>query len=511
MKEPFVRSGHNEKTLAEVKERAARFAGALRTLGLEHGDRYAIVLRNEIAYMEVSLGAASIGAVPVPVNWHWTGADLRHLLADSGAKVAVVHTDLLPAVEAQKPDELKIIEAEVPDEVRTAYRLGDVPLSGRYPVLSKLIDRGDPPADPSTTAPMAVIYTSGTTGLPKGILREPIPPENAADLVTLVADFLSLAPGRTTVLPAPLYHTAPNVNFTFAAALGMSMVIMPKFDADGFLRLVEEHRADTVQVVPTMLVRMLQLPEEVRRKYDLSCLKAVVHAAGPCPPDVKRAAIDWLGPIVSEYYGGSEGGAWVYSTSEDWLAHPGTVGKPLAGVGIRILGPDRTELPVGETGVIYGRPPAFWPNFTYIGNEDKRREIDGGEGYYTIGDIGYLDEDGFLYLTDRVTDMVVSGGVNVYPAEIEAALLSLEGVADVAVFGIPDPDLGEAVAAHVQLLPGTALTEQDVRDHVRRHLASYKAPKVIVFDDDLPREDTGKLFKRRLKARYWPAKTEVVS
>ncbi|MDT0200670.1 AMP-binding protein [Nocardioides sp. AE5] len=502
MNAPFVRSGDRVRSMAEVKERAARFAGSLQTMGMAHGDRYAIVMRNEIAYVEVNLAAAAIGAVPVPVNWHWTGVDLEHLLTDSGAKVAVVHSDLIPGVEAQRPEGMQIIEAAVPEEIRQAYGLPEVPLTGRYPVLDDLIDAGTVPDSAPDAPPLAVIYTSGTTGLAKGILRDPVAPENAPKLLKFISEFLRMGPGLTTVLPAPLYHTAPNVNMTFGAALGMNLVIMPKFDPEEFLRLVQEYRVDTVQMVPTMFNRLLRLDQATRDKYDLSSLGAVVHAAAPCPEETKRAMIDWFGPIIYEYYGGSEGGAWVYSTSEDWLSHPGTVGKALDDTAIRILDENLEEVPVGQSGVIYGRSDS-WPDFTYIGNDEKRRAIEAPDGFITVGDIGRVDEDGFLYLNDRVNDMVIAGGVNIYPAEIESALHGLEGVADVAVFGIPDPDLGEVLAAHVQLLPGASLTEQQVKDHVTTTLAKYKTPKVVVFEDELPREDSGKLFKRRLKESYW--------
>jgi long-chain acyl-CoA synthetase len=503
MSEPFVCSGGRRRTLAEVKQRAAKFGGALKSLGLQYGDRYAIVMRNEIGFVEANLAAASSGAVPVPVNWHWTGADLRHLLTDSGAKIIVVHTDLIPGVEAQMPPGTQIIEAEVPPEIRDAYGLGDMPLSGKYPVLDELIASADILMASPEAPPMAVIYTSGTTGLAKGILREPIKPENARGLLSFTQEALALQPGCTIVLPAPLYHTAPNVNVTFGAALGVSMIIMPKFDPEEFLRLVAENKVDAVQMVPTMFVRLLRLPAEIRLKYDVSSLKAIVHAAAPCPPDTKRAVIDWFGPIVNEYYGGSEGGLWVYCDTAEWLAHPGTVGKPVLDAAIKILGPDLKEVPVGETGAVYGRSPNVWPDFTYIGNDAKRREIDAGEGFLTVGDVGRVDEDGFLYLSDRLNDMVISGGVNIYPAEIEASLVGLAGVADVAVFGVPDPDMGEALAAHIELLPGAQLTEDDIRNHVRATLAKYKVPKIVVFEDKLPREDSGKLFKRRLKAPYW--------
>ncbi len=508
MSELFVRSGNRQKPLAEVKERAARLGGALLSLGLEPGDRYAIVMRNEIAFLEANMAAAPVGAVPVPVNWHWTGADLKHLLTDSAAKLAVVHSDLIPGVEAQMPAGLQIIEAAVPEEIRGAYGLGEMPRTGRYPLMGELIDQSEP-TQVDAPPPMAVIYTSGTTGVAKGILREPVAAEQLPGLVKYLMKMLALEPGMTTILPAPLYHTAPNVNATFAAALGMNMIILPKFDAEQFLHLVEEHKVETVQMVPTMFVRLLQLPEEVRAKYDVSSLKAIVHAGAPCPPHVKRAMIDWLGPIVNEYYGGSEGGAWVFCTSQEWLAHPGTVGKPIDGCDIKILGPSLEELPTGETGVIYGRSSPFWPKFTYLGSDAMRREIDAGDGLITVGDVGRVDADGFLYLSDRLNDMVISGGVNIYPAEIESCLLELGGVGDVAVFGIPDPGMGEAIAAHLTLLPGASVTADEVRAHVQTNLAKYKVPKVVVFEQELPREDSGKLFKRRLKEQYWSDQASV--
>lgn len=503
MTEPIVISGDRVTPMSTLKERAARLAVGLQSLGIGAGDRYAIVMRNETSFLEANLAASIIGAVPVPVNWHWTGVDLRHLLSDSGSKAVIVHTDLLDAVEKQKPDGMRIVEAAVPPEVADAYGVTDVELSGRYVTLEELIARNRPPEKFTVAPPLAVIYTSGTTGLAKGIVRDPIPPEQSAELVGVMRELMGFDPGGVSLVPAPLYHTAPNVAATFAVAIGMSIVIMPKFDPEEFLRLVEKYEVTSVQVVPTMFVRLLHLPDEARSKYDLSSLGTVVHSAAPCAPHVKTAMIDWLGPVVTEFYGGSEGGAWVHCTSAEWLAHPGTVGQPFRDIAIKILGPDMKEVPTGETGTIYGRSMSCWPDFTYLGNDEKRREIDAGNGFITVGDVGRVDADGFLYLSDRLNDMVISGGVNIYPAEIEATLQALEGVADVAVFGIPEPDLGEALAAHVQLLPGATLTEQDVRNHVRANLAKYKVPKVVVFDDKLPREDSGKLFKRTLKEKYW--------
>jgi long-chain acyl-CoA synthetase len=261
-------------------------------------------------------------------------------------------------------------------------------------------------------------------------------------------------------------------------------------------------------MVPTMFVRLLALPADVRSRYDLSSLRWVVHAAAPCPPEVKRQMIDWLGPIVAEYYGGTETGPVVMCTSEEWLSHAGTVGRAIERAQIKIFDPDGNELPVGESGEVYMWLDT-WPDFTYEGDDAKRRAIE-RDGLITCGDIGYLDADGYLYLNDRSSDMVISGGTNIYPAEIEACLHSLEGVRDCAVFGIPDEEFGEALAAHIELHDTANLTAERVRDHVRSKLASYKTPKVVVFCESLPREDSGKIFKRRLREPYWAGRQRAI-
>jgi long-chain acyl-CoA synthetase len=311
-----------------------------------------------------------------------------------------------------------------------------------------------------------------------------------------------MGPGIATLVPAPLYHTAPNTMAVIAMKLGMDITLLDRFDAEVFLAAVERHRIQQVQMVPTMFTRLLRLPAEVRDRYDLSSLQTVVHSAAPCPQHVKRQMIDWLGPIVTEYYGGSETGPIVWCTSEEWLAHPGTVGAPADGARVRIVTADDEEAPVGEVGVVYLRPADYWPGFTYHGDDKKRREME-LDGFVTVGDMGRVDADGYLYLTDRANDMVISGGVNIYPAEIEAVLYQMPEVRDCAVFGIPDEEYGESLAAHVEVGEGYVLAEEDVRSFVRERLAGFKVPKLVVFDDDLPREDSGKLFKRRIRDRYW--------
>lgn len=497
--EPAIRSGDSVRPIAQAQRRAARLAAALRAYGVRPGDRVAVVLRNEIAFLEASMAAGLAGAVPVPVNWHWTGDDLAYLLSDSGSAVAFVHTDLLPGVEAAAPEGMRIVEVPPAPELVGAYGLTAAP-TGRHPLIDDVIAGHEPLSEAPGEAQSGMIYTSGTTGRPKGILREPMGPEQALELAQLVFRYFGLRPGARTLVPAPLYHTAPNTHALMAVTLGCDLTTMPRFDPEDFLRVIEANRIEHIQTVPTMFIRLLRLPKEVRERYDLSSLKAIVHAAAPCPPDVKRAIIDWLGPIVLEYYGGSETGIVVACDSPEWLAHPGTVGKPVEGAGARVLGPDDTDVPVGEIGEVYLKPPPAWPDFTYLGADAKRHAME-RDGYLTVGDMGYLDEDGFLYLTDRRNDMVISGGVNIYPAEIESCLVGMDGVRDVAVFGIPDPDFGEALAAHVEAEPG--VTADDVRRYVRDHLAGYKVPKTVVFEDALPREDSGKLFKRRLREPYW--------
>ncbi|MGB7111840.1 MAG: AMP-binding protein [Mycobacterium sp.] len=484
-----VRCGHAFRDYEDVRARAGAVANGLAALDVTAGDRVAIYLHNEIAFIEVSIGIGLLGAVPVPVNWHWQRAELAYLLDDSDSKVIFAHTSLVSTAEAVAGDRALI---EVAEESQLP--------TGRHPVYEDWLAAQNRWSQPPRQAPMSMVYTSGTTGRPKGIIRAASTTAQSQAVVGLLFQTFGLAPGMRTLVAAPMYHSAPNAHSLISAAAGIDLTIMAGFDAEELLRLIEEHRIDHFQAVPTMFVRLLHLPDEVREKYNVSSLKSVVHAAAPCPPEVKRRIIDWLGPIVREYYGGTETGACVACDSAEWLAHPGTVGRPIGDADVRIYSESGDLLQAGESGRIHLRPPSVWPDFTYHRNPDKRAAME-NDGYLDIGDVGYLDHDGFLYLNDRSTDMIISGGVNIYPAEIEACLLELDGVRDAAVFGIPDEEFGEAIAAHVE---ASGLTEHQVREHVRTNLAHYKAPKIIVFDNDLPREDTGKLMKRKIRARYWP-------
>jgi long-chain acyl-CoA synthetase len=449
-------------------------------------------LANSVEFLEVTAGVSLAGANPVPVNWHWKSEELGYLLSNSGSKAAFVHSDFVAAVE-QTGTAIPLVV------VNTA----SAPVRGPHADYEAWLAANDPAeATVSPSAGLGMIYTSGTTGKPKGIVREAVSPEAIMRMATILTQRMGMGPGGRTILPAPLYHTAPNTTAVTAMKLGMDITILTRFDAEQFLAAVERHRVQQVQMVPTMFTRLLRLPKEVRDRYDLSSLRFVVHSAAPCPMHIKRQMIDWLGPIVSEYYGGSETGPVVWCTTDEWLSHPGTVGAPADGAQIRIVNSDDEEVPTGEVGVVYVKPADYWPGFTYHGDDKKRREME-LDGFVTVGDMGRVDEDGYLYLTDRANDMVISGGVNIYPAEIEAVLYEMPAVRDCAVFGIPDEEYGESLAAHIEVGAGFTLTEDQVRTFVRGKLAGLKVPKVVVFDSNLPREDSGKLFKRKIRNEYW--------
>ncbi len=501
-----MRCGERFSSYEEVFSGALRAATGLAALGVGAGDRVALLLRNSIEFLQSSVATVPLGASAVPINWHWRGEEVSHVLSDSRAKVLIVHEDLWPQVADAVPEALTVVLVPPPDAASPA----PVPsIDGRrLESWPEWIAAQEPWSQAPETGPVSIIYTSGTTGRPKGVVRSPSTEEQRAGASELLAELFQLRDGERTLIPAPMYHTAPNVYALSSAVRGLDMTIMTGFDPEEFLRLVEAHRVSVVQMVPTMFVRLLALPEEVRERYDLSSLRWLVHAAAPCPADVKRAMIEWMGPIVAEYYGGTETGPVTYCTSEQWLAHPGSVGHALPGAVVKVFGEDGEELPPGQSGEVYMWHSA-WPDFTYEGDEEKRRSVE-RDGLVSCGDIGYLDEDGYLYLNDRASDMVISGGVNIYPAEIEACLLSMPGVRDCAVFGVPDDEFGEALAAHVEPDEGHELGEDEVRDYVREHLASYKTPRVVEFSDSLPREDSGKIFKRRLREPYWEGRERAI-
>jgi long-chain acyl-CoA synthetase len=497
-------SGERVHSAAEFTERIGRAAAGFAALGLGPGDCAALLLRNDFALLEASLAAVRLGAYAVPINWHFKADEVAYVLADCGAKVLVAHADLLSAVADAVPAGVKVLQVATPPEIAGAYGVASDdgrPLAGAT-VWEDWLQRHNIWQGPTLPQTSSMIYTSGTTGRPKGVRRQPL----TANLEVRMGDYrervYGLKPGVLTMIPGPLYHSAPNAFALRAARVASLVALMPRFDPEAFLVLVEKHRIEAMFMVPTMFVRLLKLPEELRRRYDLSSLKFVMHAAAPCPPEIKRAMIEWLGPVIHEFYGSTESGAVTVVDSQEWLERPGTVGRPIRGGEVRIYDDAGKRLGPGEVGEVYTRLE-FLPEFTYHQLPDKRAEID-REGFITSGDVGYLDEAGYLFLCDRKRDMVISGGVNIYPAEIEAVLISCPGVKDCAVFGIPDSEYGETLMAVVEAQPGVAPPAvADVRAYLLQHLAGYKVPKRIEFGRDLPREDSGKIFKRRLRDPYW--------
>ena len=503
-----ITSGARSVTTEQLMARAARAAAALAFKGVGRGDTVALYLRNEIAYFEVSFGASQIGAYPVAVNWHYTEDEARYLFQDCGAKVVVIHADLLtPQVRRAIPEGVAVIVVPTPPEILAAY--GIEPEAGRLPEgasdWNTWIEGFEPLESDPAQAGSTIIYTSGTTGRPKGVRRPPSTPEQTALSMGILFKCygfdLDAPENITTVTVGPLYHSAPNAHGSMAARIGANLIIMPRFDAEELLRLIQDRKVTNLNMAPIMFARLLKLPEAVKRNYDLSSLRFVAHAAAPCPPPMKRAMIEWWGPIINEYYGSTEMGNVTYCTSEEWLAHPGTVGRPFPEAEVRVIDENLNDVAVREVGEVVCRIRGL-VDFTYHGDEAKRRAAE-KRGLIAPGDVGYFDEDGFLYLCDRAKDMIISGGVNIYPAEIEAELHKMPGVADCAVFGIPDEEYGEAVCAVVQPDPGMSLDEAEVRAFLRERMAGYKVPRKVEFHPDLPREDSGKIFKRKLREPFW--------
>jgi long-chain acyl-CoA synthetase len=483
-------------TFSEFEAEANRVAHLLRGMGLEEGDRVAIVMRNCLQMLAIQAAAERVGLYHVPVNWHLTPRESSYIINDSKARVVFTQAVLMESA-AELPALCEAVEhwvmVEAPD--------------GADPYVDYDALVRDQPTDhvPNQRTGRPLPYSSGTTGQPKGILRalpgtdpaEPVPIVKSAQLAYRFRE------GMIMLEPAPMYHSAVHSHLSAALRMGGTSIIMDRFDAEGMLRLIAEHQVTHIMLVPTMMSRLLQLPEDVKSRYDLSSLEAAVHGAAPCPPPVKMATIEWLGPIVWENFGSSEANGGCIVSSEEWIERPGTVGKPLFGEPV-ILDEDDNEVPVGTVGQIWWRGAA---EFEYLNDEEKTSDAkkEAGGPLSTSGDIGYIDEDGYLYLTDRASFTIIRGGVNVYPQEVENVLVEHPAVADVAVFGIPHAELGEVVQAMVELRPGHPSgpeLEAELIEFCREHLAKFKCPEAVDFVDELPRLETGKVQKKVLRERY---------
>ena len=502
---PALTDEHGSCTWTELDRRVNRLIRALRAAGLGRGDRIALFAGNSRAVFEVMAAASHAGIVFVPVNWHFTVDELAHVLADSGAvglftdarfaEVAAQALARVPAAGAR----LRACALLAPDDVCP-------PEFAPYEaLLASQPDDSEPP-DQAGGGPM--FYTSGTTGRPKGVVRSaggPPPIESLRAMAEGLSTSLQLPPDGTTLLAGPYYHSAQYA-WSFQPMLaGASVVMTQRFDAERTLALIDAHRVTNVHLVPTQFIRLLRLDPDLKRHFDGGSLVRVWHGAAPCPPEVKRAMIDWWGPCIHEYYGSTEGSVVTGISSQEWLQRPASVGRATFLADVLILRDDGSEAPAGEQGTIYLRSRRG-VRLAYHNDAAKTQAAHHGADLFTTGDVGWLDAEGFLYLTDRKIDMIISGGVNIYPAEIEVVLAAHPAVHDVAVIGVPNAEFGEEVKAIVQAAPGTPagadLAELLMRV-CRDKLAAYKVPRSIEFRETLPRTETGKLQKRLLRDAYW--------
>jgi len=490
-------------TFAEFEAAANRMAHLYRDLGLQRAGHVAFMMENNLRMLECEGGAERTGLYYTCINSYLSPEEAAYIVNDSRARV-FVSSAALAGVTNQLPPMCPNVERWLmvdTEQPTPPYERYDEAVA-KYPT--------EPVADEQLGA--AMLYSSGTTGQPKGILR-PLPeahPSEALPVMEFVKYLFGVREGMTYLNPAPLYHSAPQASVSVATRLGSTSVIMERFDPAQWLELVERYRVTHCQMVPTMFSRLLKLPEEVRKKADVSSLEAIVHAAAPCPVPVKEQMIEWLGPIIREYYGATEGNGFTFCTSEEWLAHKGTVGKPVLGE-VLILDDEGTPQPTGTSGTVWFKGAT---NFEYFNDPDKTKESrdETGEAS-TVGDVGYLDDDGYLYLTDRKTYMIISGGVNIYPQETENLLITHPKVMDAAVIGVPNDDLGEEVKAVVQPAEGLETgpeLERELIAFCREHLAHYKCPRSVDFEAELPRLPTGKLYKRLLRDRYWEGHTSSI-
>jgi long-chain acyl-CoA synthetase len=485
-------------TYAELAAAADRYGRGFQAMGLEPGDAVVLLLPNGIDLVSVYFGAFQTGLYVVMANWHLVGAEVAYLIEDSGAKAFVAHERFADTA----ADALSRTGV-------TGFAVGDVP--GFAPLSS--LGEGETGRPDVRTAGSPMLYTSGTTGRPKGV-RRPLTgadPDEVPGAALWFFGIFGLQPfdDHVHICGSPLYHTAV-LNFVAnSIQLGHTAVLMDRWRPEEMLRLIDKHRVTHSHMVPTQFHRLLELPEEVRSKYDVSSLRCMIHGAAPCPHEVKRRMLDWWGPVVVEYYAATEGGGTTIMADE-WLRKPGSVGRAWPNSVVKVLDDAGEEVPPGTTGLVYMRMGTS--SFEYHKDAEKTKAARVGD-LFTLGDIGYLDEDGYLYLCDRKADMIISGGVNIYPAEIENELAVHPKVADVAVFGVPNPDWGEEIKAVVRpadgVEPGDELTEE-LLSFAAERLAKFKLPKTIDYVDELPRDPNGKLYKRKLRDPYWADRERAI-
>jgi len=483
-------------TFKQLNDRSNQLAQLLRSRGLERGDHIAVLMENNLRFYDPVWAAMRSGLYLTTVNRYLPPDEAAYIINDCGAKALLISY--------AKRETAEGLNDLIPNCTVRLMVGGTIPGWESYEDAIAAM-----PAEPLAEEWMGetMLYSSGTTGRPKGILR-PLPQVTAAEGFAMRGMGNIYGYNRETVYlsPAPLYHAAPLSFCLNVMAAGGTVVMMERFDAEQALAMIEKHRVTHSQWVPTMFVRMFKLPQSVRAKYDLSSHRIAVHAAAPCPVEVKRDMIEWWGPILFEYYAGTEATGATFITSEDWLKHPGSVGRVGAGSVLHICDDEGAELPPGEAGLIYFERER--PTFEYHNDPEKTRASRHPlhENWNALGDVGYVDDEGYLYLTDRKAFMIISGGVNIYPQQIEDALITHPKVGDVAVFGIPDTEMGEQVKAVVEPAPGLEPSDAlaaELMEFARGKLAHYMAPRSIDFIEEMPRLPTGKLYKRVLRDAYW--------
>ncbi|BCY13329.1 acyl-CoA synthetase [Actinoplanes sp. L3-i22] len=486
-------------TYGELAARADRIGRGLQESGLVPGDTVAMLLPNGADLLAVEFATLQTGLYSVPLNWHLTAAEVAYILRDSGAKAFVAHERFAPAAVAAAA------EAGVPARFAVGAVAGFGPLAA-------LGDGGSGRPAPRTSGAL-MVYTSGTSGRPKGV-RRPLTgadPDVVPPVSLWFFGLFGLSPfdGHVHLCCSPLYHTAVMNFAVISLQFGHPVVVMDRWDPEEMLRLIERHRVTHSHMVPTQFRRLLALPSPVRDGYDLSSMRVMIHGAAPCPHEVKRRMLEWWGPVVVEYYAASEGGGTLI-TAADWLKRPGSVGQAWPGSRIRILDAAGEDSPAGQPGTVYLQMGDA--TFEYLGDAEKTRQSWRGR-MFTVGDIGYLDDDGYLYLCDRKSDVIITGGVNVYPAEIENELATHPAVADVAVFGVPHDEWGEEIKAVVQpspdATPGPELTAQ-LLSFLAGRLARFKLPRTVDYVGELPRDPNGKLYKRLLRDPYWAGRERAI-
>jgi len=480
---PALVSPTRSLTFAELHGRANQLVRALRDRGLRPGDAVALMCGNRPEFAEVYAACLRAGWRLTPINWHLTGTEAGYIVADCEAKAFVAEAALASAREA----------ADHAAGPMTRFAVGG-PLDG-FDDYEQALAARDVADIEDPTPGGTMLYTSGTTGRPKGVYREQSPPENL--------EVWGYREGNVHLCTGPLYHAAPlGMSLHIPLTCGVGVVLMDRFDAEAALRLIEAHRVTHTHMVPTMFHRLLSLPADVRRQYDVSSLRAVVHGAAPCPVNVKRAIIDWFGPVVFEYYGATEGAGTVVD-SKMWLAKPGTVGRPQPPDQVFVGDDEARPLPPHAVGLVWLKAPTQG-RFRYFKDERKTNSSYRGD-HFTLGDMGYLDADGYLFLTDRSAHLIISGGVNIYPAEVDAVLLDHPAVGDVATIGVPSEEWGEEVKAVVELQPGVSASPAvaaELIEFCRARLAHFKCPRSVDFIDRLPRLDSGMVSKHLLRERY---------